>query len=271
MNIKSKFFNVSRSIENTSEGKVQLPILYYDASMALLLFWVDSDKITPKLQGTGLSAYKSSSGKVIVGIAFYEYRNTTIGSYDEVGLGILVHHNKNLNFLSLFIEFLRKTGKRTSGFFIIDLPVTTPIACAAGRELYGYPKFVTDIFFKLDQGSINGQILYPKTNQAILKVEGNFGRGIPFPATDLIIFSHHEESILKTIVNVNTIAKTHLNRSVQLKVGSVQHQMATNLMDMGLQNACPFLIQTSHRFQSRLNPGDRIIPWKQTPFIFSQK
>jgi hypothetical protein len=45
---------VPQAAVTTSEGKVELPMLFYDVSVRHLNFWVDYDRVLPKLAGTGL-------------------------------------------------------------------------------------------------------------------------------------------------------------------------------------------------------------------------
>ena len=60
-------------------------------------------------------------------IAVADYEDTDLGAYQEVGLIFLV------------------TGPRGRGIYVWHLPVNQEFTNAAGREIWGYPKFVTDI------------------------------------------------------------------------------------------------------------------------------
>ncbi|MBF0239806.1 MAG: hypothetical protein HQM12_19065, partial [SAR324 cluster bacterium] len=97
---------------------------------------------------------------------------------------------------------------------------------------------------------------------------GKFWPGVSLPGMDMITYSHHDGSIVKTIVNVNASFTHHLNRNVTLRVGHSQHIMAQNLRDLGLDQAKPVLIQATHTFQSRLNEGIPWRKWSHKPVIF---
>ena len=76
-------------------------------------------------------------GRALVGVAFYQYRETTIGPCDEVGVTMAAMQigmaQPPLPLLSMMRDHDRV------GFHILALPVTTASACAAGREIWGCP------------------------------------------------------------------------------------------------------------------------------------
>ena len=61
-----------------------------------------------------------------------EYRKTDIGPYNEVGLTVLA----------------LAPGDPIPANYVVDLPVTTAVANRAGREIWGYNKFVAAIDVK---------------------------------------------------------------------------------------------------------------------------
>ena len=84
------FFQVDQSIVTTSESDVALPMFFYDASSLLSLFHVDADKFADVIGDTDVEPALDSKGRGIVGLAFYEYRDASIASYNEVGLAAQV-------------------------------------------------------------------------------------------------------------------------------------------------------------------------------------
>ena len=72
------FFQYPISAAATSEGKVDLPILYYDNSNLIAMFWVDYQAAQTMLGPQGLTAIRFAGGKALVALAFYEYRHTRL-------------------------------------------------------------------------------------------------------------------------------------------------------------------------------------------------
>src|ERR1035437_6180520 len=83
-----RFFQYPRNILSTSEGDVDMPIMYYDDSVMMALFRVDYDKAQALVADQGLQAVRIFGGKALVAMAFYQYRETSIADYNEVGVAI---------------------------------------------------------------------------------------------------------------------------------------------------------------------------------------
>ncbi|MEW6775072.1 MAG: acetoacetate decarboxylase family protein [Bdellovibrionota bacterium] len=264
------FFNVSRTFHETSQGKVQLPILYYDTSLVGAFFRCDLKGASKLLEGTGLEPVSIGGGKGLAGVAFFEYRNTTVGSYNECGItlaAVPVTGRTPPRFAGL--DFLRKAAGRRVGLYITDLPVTTPLARAAGRELWGFPKFVTEIPFELAGSRFACKVMEPEGGREIFSLAG---RVLPSPrllVMDLLLYSNHQGAHLKTVVEVRSRARTHPGWGTRLSVTSSSHRMAKNLRDLGLDGASPFLIQTTPKFQSRLPAGEAIEKHPTPPLAYA--
>ena len=219
------------------------------------MFWVDYQAAQTMLGPQGLTAIRFAGGKALVALAFYEYRHTAIAPYNEVGVAIaaLPHGCKAPAFplLSLFY----KLDCNRAGFYIVDLPVTTASACAAGREIWGYPKFVTPISFSLDGGKFSGAVSDPKGQGSLLTLSGRAGLSVPGPLLDLVLYSRCEGSLLRTLVNTRGGGKIGLAGSIRLEVSDSSHVMSVNLRTLGLKNAKPAFVSYTHKLQLRLNAG----------------
>jgi hypothetical protein len=259
---KEDFFEVPRKAVETSDGSVELPILYYDVSIIQAFFWCDLDCVAAKLKGTDLAPIRFFTGKALAGIIFFEYRDTTISSYNECGLAVMVRPETASKPLFPTIDFFRKPDARTVGFYVVDLPVTTESACVAGRELWGYPKFVTEIPIKVEDDGVECSVRSPEGNGDIVRFSGRPGTGVSLSAFDLMSYSNRNRELVKTDVDVRAKMKTCLGGDFRVAVGDSQHRMAKNIRDLGLDGAKPFLVQRSDHFQARLNEGRKIAPWE---------
>src|SRR6266516_4737861 len=109
-----------------------LPIRYFDVQCLVATFLTDLDRAAELLKGTGLLAVSQEAGKAVVVLYCIEYRITDIGPYNEVGLTVLAE----------------APGDPTPANYVVNLPVTTAVANRAGREIWGYNKFVAAIDVK---------------------------------------------------------------------------------------------------------------------------
>ena len=254
----SDFFAVPRTKVETSDGSVEMPMFFYDVSVVQAFFWCELERAEPLLAGTNFVPTKFRGGKALVGMIFFEYRDTSIGPYNEAGIVIAAHPAHARRPLLPTTQFLRKAADRTMGIYVTDLPVTTQAACGAGREIWGFPKFITDIPFKLDVARFECGVTDPDTGGALCSLAGPVGRGPRLPMLDLVVYLNHEGAMLKAIVDVKAKAVTNRGQGIRLQVGSGDHRMVRNLRDLGLDGATPVAIQTTDRFQSRLHFGEKI-------------
>ncbi len=134
--------SVRQTPRQTSKGPCALPILYRDASQIGVFFRADIRRAAKLLEGTSLEPWPVL-GKAIVAIYVWEYRDSTVGRYNEVGLGIQARRRGARPSL---LELVRDMGaQEDQGIWVVNLPVTTEAAHAAGVEIWGYPKYVTPI------------------------------------------------------------------------------------------------------------------------------
>lgn len=256
---RQKFFRVPRTPHATSEGSVELPILYYDVTNVVALFLADRAGASELLADAGLDVALARGDRALVGVSFYEYRHTTVGVYNEVGVAIFAvprgQRPTRLGAAELYVP----PSWRKVGAYVVDLPVTTAAACAAGRELWGYPKFITDIPFERNGRHIDTAVIDPDDGETICEFTGTMGRGVPAPAMSLMTYSRKDDALCRTHVDVRGAVEARGPGTTRLKVGASSHRMANNLRRLGLGSAQPALVMVTDRFQSRLNAG-RAVP-----------
>ncbi|NMN93753.1 acetoacetate decarboxylase family protein [Antrihabitans stalactiti] len=251
------FFAVPTKTVQTSAGDVDLPILYYDNSNVFALFAADPSAVADKLAGTGMRPALHVGKKPVVAVALYEYRETSIGPYNEVGVGILVYPEgtKKRPPLLGWTQLLRSPDRREQGAYILDLPVTTEAAFAAGSEIWGYPKFVAPISFDLGGGRFSSITEDPSDGSTIMELSGRARPVFPTPPMPLVLYSQHHGNVLRTNVDLRNGMSAHLPGGLTLRVGESRHRMANNLRDLGLDGARPVAVASTNQFQSRLNAG----------------
>src|SRR5947209_11017460 len=108
--------------------QVAMPVEVRDATAATVIFDVDIDAaraVTP----TGFEPVESAPGQAQLAIALVDYRDNDLGSYHEIGT----------------IFFVRTAGGGPDGTFITHLPVDQEFTCAAGNQIWGFPKSVEQI------------------------------------------------------------------------------------------------------------------------------
>jgi len=157
-----------------------------------------------------------------------------------------------------FVDLLRKPEKRRVAAYVLDLPVTTVLANAAGRELWGYPKFVTPIEFRLDGRDVDTAVKEPGGTDDLCRLAGRLGRGVPAPPLSLVTYTRLDGALLRTHVDVRGRVMLRTRGSLVLRVGASKHAMAEHLRTLGLDGARPLLAMATERFQSKLHAGVKV-------------
>jgi hypothetical protein len=246
------FFQVPRTSKKTALGDVELPIYFLDASNVIAIFRADKKGVASLLEGTGLNGALSLAGKPLVFISLYEYRDSSVGAYNEVGVAIPVLPEGMKKPISNTLDIFGSTDGAKIGWHIVNLPVTTERANAAGREIWGYPKFVAQIPLKLNKSYFTSQVKDPE-NVSIMKLSGKLNLGIKAPTLSGITYSHLNNKLLRSTVNARGEYKAYLAHQLRLTIGNSAHNMAENLKVLGLENARPISVLACQNFQSRLS------------------
>jgi hypothetical protein len=263
------FFDVARKAVFTSEGPVELPILYRSVRNLDAFFLVDRMLLQTALDEAGATNLRPTcewNGKALIALACFEYLDTTLGPYNEIGLVIAVVRKHVKPRLGHWLQALRDADNpnREMGWFVLHLPVTTTAACTAGREIWGFPKFVSAIEFDQSGGNARIRLADPEhlddASRAIMDLSGDLGVGIPGPSMSLMVYTQCKEQWLRTTINVRGGARLHAGGGLKLHVGASAHPMARTMINFGLQGAIPMIVTYTNTFQSRLNGGVALAP-----------
>ncbi len=252
------FFDVPKTVVPTSEGDVELPACYFDSSNYVALFRVNAAKAAEKLRDVPVQPVLVSRRAVVV-LSFFKYRDTSLGPYHEVGLAVLVTPGGEQQTLGSFTDLMEESRRESFGSYVLDLPVTTPAARAAGCEIWGYPKFVTELPIEFDGEHFKGQVLDPE-GKLIMELSGERGHVLPeeVPGMAVVTYSVLDGRLLRTRVETRSQCETSGGGAVRLAIGDSPHRMAKNLRDLGLDSQTPKLMQTTEQFQSLLFQGEPV-------------
>ncbi len=149
----TSFFEGVRQADIDVQGDiVKLPIFYYDGESMTGIFPAKLSGLRKLLPDKRLSPARLAPGIGAISITCFEYRDSDVGTYNELAIGIALnypHHRPNLPGLAMLGGVLRG---QVDGY-VHHLPVTTELALKAGRELWNYPKFVASIDFEQDDNT----------------------------------------------------------------------------------------------------------------------
>jgi Acetoacetate decarboxylase (ADC) len=215
-----------------------LPIRYFDVQCLVATFLAAPDRASQLLADAGLQPVLQEDGRAVIDLYCIEYRRTDIGPYNEVGLTVRA----------------KAPGDPIAANYVVHLPVTTAIANRAGREIWGYNKFVATIDVK-SEGKTFSTVLRDSDQDIIGALEGTRVASVPAPASDILTFSLHHGRLIKTVIRVLTPSLATSGDNFVFKVGASRHPMTSNLRTVALDGARPVLVHYTDPFQALLFPG----------------
>ncbi len=113
---------------------VTLPVEVREARSAAATFLVRHDAALALMAGTGLEPKRLPGGRALCVLAAVSYRDNDLGPYNEVAFSIAVG----------------ATRDAPAGAYIHQLPVDGAFTLAAGREIWGFPKWRADFDLSID-------------------------------------------------------------------------------------------------------------------------
>src|ERR1700722_3131667 len=215
-----------------------LPIRYFDVQCLVATFLAAPDRACKLLASAGLQPVLQEDGRAVVDLYCIQYRKTDIGPYNEVGLTVRA----------------KAPGDPIAANYVVHLPVTTAFANRAGREIWGYNKFVAAIDVN-SEGKTFSTVLRDSDHEIIGALEGARSGSAPAPATDILTFSLDRGRLIKTTIRVLTPSLAGSGDSFAFKIGTSRHPMTSNLRTLSLDGARPVVIHYTDPFQALLFPG----------------
>lgn len=228
-----------RPVAYDVEGeRVTLPVEVRSAAMVAATFLVDGDAAQRMIDHTGLDAVRTRRGQATVSLSAVQYADNDLGPYNEIAVAVVVRPHD-----------LPAGAKPPSAFggevttYIHRLPVNQAFTRAAGRGIWGFPKWITDITYRRE-GPVTHAVLVDD-GELVLGLRVRRGP-IPLPARDLHMscYSYNDGVLRRTPWVTRNRAMRGGIGGTTLTLGSV-HPMALELRALGLPGRAVFAMTTS--------------------------
>lgn len=240
---KTFFSRVAQSTLDTSAGLCPMPIFYTDASLLGFIYLIDPARARALLEESPFEPLLFF-GKAMVQLVTFEYRESSIGAYNELALALEVKlRGRNTSPLRALLAPRRGDDH---GSHILNLPVTTESACAAGKELWGFPKYVTGIETEFRARAVRA------TLEGELEIDCGAPGFVRTPGPPLVTISVHEGRVLRTLVETDHLLSWGGSATIRI-VG--KGPTADNVERLGLESQKPFLVFRTLRMRSILPLG----------------
>jgi hypothetical protein len=206
---------------------VNMPVLVRDATAATVMYDVEL-AAAQRLAPPGFDVIETERDRAQFALALIDYRDNDLGSYLEIGT----------------ILFVRPAGDGPDGTFITHLPVDEQFSCAAGNDIWGFPKTVETIELTLHTESARWELVMD--GELVLDLTIPRGGTDEFPPMDMTSYSMlHGRPHATSFSQGGTGAAIHVDPSlVSLKLG--EHPLAKELASLGLPAAPAFITWIEH-------------------------
>ncbi len=207
---------------------VTLPVEVRSARMIGAQYFVDADVAQEIIGYSGLTVARPRGNSAVCSVNAVQYLDNDLGPYNEIAVAFVVHAHDAAP--------RTKVDMRKPTTFIHRLPVNQTFTCAAGRGIWGFPKWVTSIDLTTTPSR------WGKTTEAVLIDDGEFVLAlsvrrspVPLPASEMAMscYSWDEGVLRRTPWTTRTAQTTALVGGAQIELGS-RHPMACELRRLGL-------------------------------------
>ena len=190
--------------------QVTLPVEVREARSAAATFVVRHDAVLRLLDGTGVQPIRLPGGRALCILACVQYVDNDLGPYDEVA-----------------VTFATKGGA-----YIHQLPVNGEFTLAAGRGIWGFPKWMADIDLRIDDSGAHCRLA--EDGDLVLDLDVR-RRPLPLPArqTEMTAFAHLDGVTRRTPFASDPTGVRGGPGGARLTLGD-RHPVALELQGLGL-------------------------------------
>jgi hypothetical protein len=140
---QSFFTGVQQTMVKTDSISFRVPLFYQDMLSMGVFLLAPMKKVRKLLPSGRMHPYRVTPWHCIITITVTEYRETDVGPYNQVSIGIPFTMDRKSPVLT---GILHKPPERPM-IYLLHLPVTSDTARVTGLEMANYPEFMADITF----------------------------------------------------------------------------------------------------------------------------
>jgi hypothetical protein len=218
-----------------SVEELALPVEYENGRTASLFYAIDARRARSFLPNPDVHPLVVA-GKAAVSLAWFDYERSSLGSYRELSIGIVVDRERTLwRLASRFALGSAFTQWLTLGSYVLALPVTSPLARDAGVALAGLPKVLMELPLTWSKGLLDATAL--DEGRRVLSMSIPLGPGPTCPVPALVVYSQLKEQLLRTRVTTHFYPQMDWVGRPRLTVENAAHPLGELAHRLGLETA----------------------------------
>ncbi len=229
----------------TSAGPCRIPLIHDDGSVVGLVYRLAPDAVSALLPEGPIEPYVAF-GRATILLAAFDYRSSSIGPYRQVALTILAKRRGSAP--TLFGSFRDLETDPDLGLFVIELPVSSPLAFAAAGEIWGYPVYETKIATEFRPDGLVVDVLGDVT------LRMGLGGGLSTSALPLVTFSSVNDALVRTVITGAYQVCWGGTRTVELEIAG-DGPLGEALLRLGIDGVKPAMAFRSDAVESSFPQG----------------
>ncbi|MCY1032759.1 acetoacetate decarboxylase family protein [Corallococcus sp. BB11-1] len=165
MSIPKRIQRQSGRYSRVDDIPYALPVNSQGSPALMAAFTVDARRAAALLPGNELHPLRVSRDKGVLLISVIDYKKTDIGAYIEFSIALACTHGRRPAPPLLPLLFPKRYGV---GQYVVDLPVNTEVSVKGGKGIWGMPKHLARLDFKVENGSVSSS--YSEGGQQAVRV-----------------------------------------------------------------------------------------------------
>lgn len=210
--------------------QVAVPVEVSSATMVGGTFTAPATAAQRLIEYSGLKVQVVARTLAICMVSAVQYTDNDLGPYNEIALALVVEPPDGASGGAAGLA----TGNVTT--FIHRLPVNQEFTCAAGRDIWGFPKWVADISFQPRPGRTDVVMMDEGRLAAAISVDRRFGVPIPPNEMDMRCYSWRDGTLRATTWTMRMHATRMRLGGCRVEVGEA-NQLSDDLRTLGFPKA----------------------------------
>ncbi len=207
---------------------VRLPVEVRDASTAVAFYLVSARAAQHLVAPTGLHVATILPGRTLCSIGSVDYRDNDLGRYHEIAITFFVRERgtRAIPFAGTVLSMVR--GNLAA--YIHHLPVDGEFTCEAGRTIWGFPKFMSEIAISAVAGGSTSVLTVD--GQHVLTQTVHAGGSRSMPRREQISYALRDGALYRTRATMGGTGLGARLGGASLQLGT--HAIADELRALGL-------------------------------------
>ena len=241
---------MSQTLYRVEGRDVVLPLQVREASSVAAMFLVPTRAVRALVTHPNLQVPELWPGRTLLSLGLIDYLDNDLGDYNEISVAFFVRYGQKRpgRFGSLPLGLARGDVQP----YIHRLPVNQPFSCAAGVQIWGFPKTVDDLEFHDVPG--RRRAIWRSEGRLVLECEARMGGRGSFRDRHMLSYSVRDGVLYRTPFTSHAEEVGVRPGGMKLTLGD--HPIADELRGLGLPRRA--LATTSMRMSAEFGPADKL-------------